>query len=139
SALKLEQASKVTLPVSGMTCAACQSFIEKTLTKQPGVETASVNLMMNNATVTFRPEETSAESLVEAIRQTGYGAELPRPETTVFADQETQDRELRAEYVTVRNKAITSLIAGAIAMVVSMRFMSGEAAPDNAVSKYVLL
>ena len=79
--MKLEQASdataKITFPVTGMTCAACQSFLEKTLAKQPGVEAASVNLMMNNATVEFHPKVVTPENLVDAIRETGYGAELP--------------------------------------------------------------
>jgi len=41
---------RVTIPVTGMTCAACQSFIQRTLTGKAGVQDASVNLMMNNAT-----------------------------------------------------------------------------------------
>ena len=34
---------RVTIPVSGMTCAACQSFIQRTLTSQAGVQDAAVN------------------------------------------------------------------------------------------------
>ena len=44
-------AERVTIPVTGMTCAACQSFLQRTLSAQTGVEDASVNLMLNNATV----------------------------------------------------------------------------------------
>src|SRR6476661_7252373 len=39
---------KITFPVTGMTCAACQAFLEKTLAKQPGVEDAAVNLMLHS-------------------------------------------------------------------------------------------
>ena len=41
----------LTFPVTGMTCAACQSFVERTLAAQPGVKSASVNLMLHNASV----------------------------------------------------------------------------------------
>ncbi|MCX6622908.1 MAG: heavy metal-associated domain-containing protein, partial [Acidobacteria bacterium] len=74
----------VTISVTGMTCAACQSFVQKTLEKQPGVERASVNLMMHNATVDYDPAAISPGQLVDLIRDTGYGAELPAPGRTAF-------------------------------------------------------
>ena len=46
---------RITIPVTGMTCAACQSFIQRTLAEQAGVQDAAVNLMLHNATVTFDP------------------------------------------------------------------------------------
>ena len=42
----------IRIPVSGMTCAACQSRVQRTLQKQAGVDDAAVNLMMKSATVT---------------------------------------------------------------------------------------
>ena len=67
----------LTIPVSGMTCAACSSRIQRTLEKTPGVASATVNLMTGSATIEYEPSATSPEQLVEAIRETGYGAELP--------------------------------------------------------------
>ena len=49
----------VRIPVSGMTCAACQARVQRSLAKQPGVQDAVVNLMMRTATVTYDPDETS--------------------------------------------------------------------------------
>ena len=68
--------SGVTLSVSGMTCAACQARVQRTLEQQPGVHAASVNLMLANAAVRFDRSVTSPERLIAAIRETGYGAEL---------------------------------------------------------------
>ena len=45
----------VRIPVSGMTCAACSSRVQRALEKQPGVADANVNLMMKTATVHFDP------------------------------------------------------------------------------------
>jgi len=66
-----------TIPVSGMTCAGCSSRVQRTLEQAPGVSAANVNLMTNSATVDYDPLSTTPERLVEAIRETGYGAELP--------------------------------------------------------------
>jgi Cu+-exporting ATPase len=68
---------KVAIPVSGMSCGGCAGSVQRALEKHPGVSAASVNLMMNNATVEFDPAATSAGALVETIRAAGYGAALP--------------------------------------------------------------
>jgi Cu+-exporting ATPase len=111
-----------------MTCAACQSFVQRTLAAQPGVQDAGVNLMMNNATVTFDPGVTSTSTLVEAVRGTGYGAEVPALHSSVLAEQEENDAEQLREYQRLRLKAAASLIAGALAMVLSMPLMSMSSA-----------
>jgi Cu+-exporting ATPase len=119
---------RVTIPVTGMTCAACQSFLQRTLSAQAGVQEANVNLMLNNATVRFDPNVTSASSLVGAIRSTGYGAEIPVLNSSVIAEQESHDVEQLREYKQLRLKAAASLIAGFIAMVLSMPLMSASGA-----------
>ena len=43
----------ISIGVTGMTCAACQARVQRALTKAPGVERASVNLMTNDASVTY--------------------------------------------------------------------------------------
>ena len=116
--------STIRIPVSGMTCAACQSHVQRGLQRQPGVSDAAVNLMMNSATVTYDPATVSPNQLVEAIRDTGYGAELASPDQTAFQEQEARDQAQEEEFVTLRRKAIVSGIAGVIAMLVSMPLMS---------------
>ena len=54
-------ASTIRIPVTGMTCAACQARVQRTLRKHPGVADASVNLMMHDATISFDPSATSPE------------------------------------------------------------------------------
>jgi P-type Cu+ transporter len=116
--------TKIDIPVSGMTCAACQASVQKALQRQPGVVDASVNLMMQNAAVTYDPASTSPEALVEAIRETGYEAALPRPEQTAFAEQEERDRAQEEEFRALRFKAILSGILGVLAMLLSMPLMA---------------
>jgi len=109
-----------------MTCAACQSFVQRTLEKQPGVSTASVNLMLNNATVEFQPQATSVDKLIDAVRATGYEADLPPETATALEDQLANDRELHEHYLLLRRKALVSLAAGAVAMLASMPLMTAS-------------
>ena len=118
---------KVTIPVSGMTCAACSSRVQRTLSGTPGVTEANVNLMLKNAVVQFDPATVSPEQIVERIRATGYEAELPSPGRTAFEEQEAQDRSQDAEFRELRSKAIVSLIAAAVGMIVSMPVMRAMA------------
>src|ERR1700691_3788825 len=111
---------RVTIPVSGMTCAACQSFIQRTLAGEAGVQDASVNLMLHNATVTFDTSVVSTANLVEKIRGTGYGAEIPVLDQSILDEQEKHDQDQLSEYKQLRLKAGICLVAGAVAMILSM-------------------
>ena len=121
------RAATINIPVSGMTCAACQARVQRTLQKEPGVLDASVNLMMQNANVTYDRDAVSPDRLLEAIRGTGYGAELPAEQDSAFAEQEARDRAQEEEFVDLRRKALVSGAAGVIAMLISMPLMSATA------------
>ncbi len=87
-----------------------------------------MNLMMGNATVTYDPAAVTPDRLVETIRATGYGAELPEPDRSAFDEQAARDTAQEAEFRELRTKAIASGVAGAVAMVVSMPLMAADAA-----------
>jgi P-type Cu+ transporter len=115
---------KVTVPVSGMTCAACTSRVQRALERTAGVQQASVNLMTNNAVVTFDGGAVTPERLVQVIRDTGYEADLPSHDRSAFEEQEAQDRAQEEEFRELRLKAGVSLIFAAVGMVISMPVMS---------------
>ncbi len=122
----------IRIPVTGMTCAACQSRVQRTLQKQPGVDDATVNLILNDATVTFDPATTSPEALVDVIRDVGYGASLAIPDQTALEEQDARDEDAATEYHTLRRKAVVSGIVGVFAMIISMPLMSQLAATMHA-------
>lgn len=62
----------LTLPVVGMTCAACAGRVERSLSKVEGVEAASVNLATEKARVSFDPAKVDVRQLAETIRKIGY-------------------------------------------------------------------
>jgi Cu+-exporting ATPase len=107
-----------------MIFAACQSFIQRTLASEAGVQDASVNLMPHNATVTFDTSVVSTANLVEKIRGTGYGAEIPVRDQSILEEQEKYDEDQLLEYKQLRSKAGFSLVAGSVAMILSMPLMS---------------
>jgi Cu+-exporting ATPase len=67
----------ITFPVTGMTCAACQSRVQRALTAEPGVIDASVNLVTKSAAVRYDATAVSPARLVEAFRASGYDSDLP--------------------------------------------------------------
>ncbi len=67
---------RVTLAITGMTCASCSAVIEKTLQRLPGVASATVNLAMETAVVEFDPTVLGPDELISAVKRAGYGATL---------------------------------------------------------------
>jgi Cu+-exporting ATPase len=68
-----EGLERVTLPITGMSCAACAARIERVLGSQEGVRKASVNFASHRATVEYDPHRLNTRELVQRIREAGYG------------------------------------------------------------------
>jgi Cu+-exporting ATPase len=125
-------AVRVTVPVGGMTCAACTAAVTRALERTPGVADASASLMLKNAVVAYDPATTDPARLVEAIRRAGYEAHLPLTDAGAFAEHEARDRQAEEEFRTLRGKALFSLGAGVVAMAASMPLMSGLGGHEHA-------
>ena len=67
---------RIEIPVTGMTCAACATRVQKGLSKAAGVREAAVNFATERATVEYDPSAANAGSLVETVRSVGYGARV---------------------------------------------------------------
>ena len=124
TAPKPKGAARVQIAVGGMTCAACQSAVQRALERAPGVAKATVSLMTHQANIEYLPETTSAQSLVEAIRDTGYDAELPSFAQTAFEEQEAADAADETDYRSTRRKAWWALGAALVATLLGMPLMS---------------
>ena len=113
----------ISFPVTGMTCAACQARVQRALTAEPGVIDASVNLVTKSAAVRYDPAAVSPERLIEAVRATGYEAELPATdESSADATSRREDAEER-EARELAIKATVSVVAGIVSMGISMLLM----------------
>ncbi|KJD45446.1 heavy metal translocating P-type ATPase [Paenibacillus terrae] len=78
------------LNVTGMTCAACATRIEKGLNRMPGVTGATVNLAMETAHVEYAAGSIAVSDLVSKIEQLGYGA-IPQSAEDNIADVRSKD------------------------------------------------
>lgn len=113
-----------TLTVTGMTCASCTGRVERTLTGQPGVLNASVNLASETATVRYLPGATDPAQLARAVTESGYPAR-PSEDT----DQNDQSARRQAEIDHARRM---TLIAMALALPVFILEMGSHTIPGFA-------
>ena len=63
---------KVLLKIGGMTCSACSSGLEKYLNKQDGIESAAVNLVMNNANIQYDEQKLTLEQIEKFVEKAGF-------------------------------------------------------------------
>ena len=80
---------KITLKITGMSCAACSSRIEKAINKLPGVYSGVVNLVMEKATVEFNSGQINTADIKARIEKLGFGAQDLTDDTAVDTDQKT--------------------------------------------------
>ena len=104
-----------------MSCAGCSAKVQRSLETSPGVSAANVNLMTGTATVSYYSSATSPERLVEAIRSTGYGAEVPSPAQSDEDLLRTQMRSAPPRQQELKRKLLVSAVAALIVMLVGMR------------------
>ncbi|MEE8350147.1 MAG: heavy metal translocating P-type ATPase [Acidobacteriota bacterium] len=106
---------KVTLVVTGMTCANCAAAIQRTLEKKvPGVVGAAVNYASEKATVEYFPEQVNPDILTQAIEKIGYGVVDERE--LEEGEGAARDPEVRAESLKLWIGAILSFPLFLLAM-----------------------
>jgi P-type Cu+ transporter len=116
-----------TLQIAGMSCAACQHHVERALRSVPGVESATVSLLANSAQInSTQPLE--AQPLIDAVRHAGYDASVPTSQR--HATNGHAEHVHDSDEPALGLRALLSLIAGAIAMVLSMPLMMASPSAD---------
>jgi len=73
-----DDTKKITLPVTGMTCASCAAAIEKGLAGLPGVNRSNVNVASEDVSIEYDPQKIDIKTLVRAISDVGYGVGLEK-------------------------------------------------------------
>lgn len=83
---------KQTFDISGMTCAACATKVEKQLSKMGGVSGASVNFALENVTVEFDQDQVTASDMIGAVKKLGYTLKVQtsQEETANSKEEEVQ-------------------------------------------------
>lgn len=109
--------SNVTIPIGGMTCAACAQRVEKGLKKLPGVTSAVVNFATENATVSYDPHQIRLSAIRGQIEKVGYKALEVNKADAADEDRARKQKEIKVLWTKFIISAIFSLPLLYIAMV----------------------
>jgi Cu+-exporting ATPase len=107
----------IDLPITGMTCAACERNVTRALKKPIGVLEVNVNLATEKATVTYVPGAVRRSDLVAAVEHAGYGV-IDTSGTDAIDDAERAARE--AEIVRQRNLVLFGALFSIPLVIISM-------------------
>ena len=108
--------------VQGMSCAACSARVEKTLSRQPGVVQAAVNLATATATVTYDPSVCNAAALQQAVEAVGFGL-TPKQKTPAPSEAEDKEAEQLCQYRTLKRRTVWAIALALPVAVIGMAFM----------------
>uniref|UniRef100_UPI003079DAE2 heavy metal translocating P-type ATPase n=1 Tax=Clostridium sp. TaxID=1506 RepID=UPI003079DAE2 len=108
--------------VTGMSCAACSSRVEKAVSKVPGVTACSVSLLTNSMGV---EGDVPPETVIHAVEDAGYGASLKGQGAAAQAQSasEAEDALKDRETPVLKHRLIASLGFLAVLMYMSMGHM----------------
>ncbi|WP_375436150.1 heavy metal translocating P-type ATPase [uncultured Hymenobacter sp.] len=93
-----------TLDIEGMTCASCAAFVEKSLTRTPGVQRAVVNFATEKATIDYLTTQASPATLKEAVVKAGYGVTERVPDTSAADRQTAIDQQKARAYQKLKRR-----------------------------------
>ena len=125
---------KETYDVTGMSCAACSSRVEKAVSGQNGVRQVSVNLLKNSMVVEYDESALSSAQIVAAVEQAGYGASPhEKPGAAAPAAQSGKQGGLSAAqeaYRGMKRRLTLSLVFTVPLFYLSMGHMMGWPLPE---------
>lgn len=105
---------KVILAIEGMTCSSCSSGLEKYLNKQDDIKQASVNLVMNNASIEYDDKKLSITDLNKFVSNAGFKS------LGIDTFEKEQKKDSREKY-----KLVSITILSVLILYISMSHMIG--------------
>ncbi|MEO1294847.1 MAG: heavy metal translocating P-type ATPase, partial [Cyanobacteria bacterium J06636_16] len=115
--------------LTGMSCAACAAAIDKAIQALPGVHAVNVNFAVEQATVHFDPQQTTLETIQQAVVAAGYGAEPIEPDAALQSEVSPSEiARQEAERRLLYKVAVGSFVS-VILMVGGLPMMTGLSLP----------
>ena len=117
--------TEIQLPIEGMTCASCVNRIERFLNRTDGVETATVNLATEMATIRYLPDVAGRAELVGAVEAAGYDVRAVAPPgagaapISLLEEFSADDADRAREERSLLRQAVVSIVV-AVAIMVAM-------------------
>ena len=121
--------------ITGMTCSACSTRVEKSVAKLPGIKEVSVNLLKNSMVTSYDESVLDTAGIVQAVEKAGYGA-IPKASaqnksrtTTPAAKPEVSTAQ--AEYKQMKQRLLLSALFTIPLFYISMGHMMGWPLPSS--------
>lgn len=114
--------------ITGMTCSACSSRVQKSVEKLEGINSCSVNLLKNSMTVDADEAVVSEEDIIKAVVSAGYGAEKKGKEAKTSPS--VPDGKPSEEYRQMKLRLITSVVFALPLFYLSMGHMMSWPLPE---------
>lgn len=119
---------KQLLDITGMSCSACSSRIEKVVSKMQGVQQISVNLLTNNAHISFDESVVDEAAIIARIERLGFGAAIHAQSKAAVPASTPQDTAAQ-EMEEMRQRLIGSMIFAGLVFYQHMGRMWGWPLP----------
>ncbi len=107
--LEESKEKEITIPIQGMTCAACANRIEKVVSKLEGVSTASVNFATEKLVTKYNPEKVRISEIKQAIAKAGYKALEIETKAAVDEDKIRKQKEIKTLWTKFIISAVFSI------------------------------
>lgn len=129
--------------VTGMTCSACSSRVEKCVSKLDGASNVTVNLLTNSMQVEYDEKVLSERQIIDAVVKAGYGANVQNVKSSASSSQgkaAASGNPVEEQMKNMKFRLIVSFVFLVPLMYVSMGHMVGLPLPgllsgvENAVS-----
>ena len=106
--------------ISGMSCAACSSSVQRVVSRLDGVESCEVNLITGKMTVNFDETKTGEPDFIRVVEKAGFGIEADKPKP-----QEAKEKKEKSGTAPL----IISAVLSAVLLYISMGQMLTENLP----------
>lgn len=110
--------------ITGMSCSACSSRVEKAVSKLDGMKKASVNLLTNSMQVDYDEGTLSSQDIIQAVIDAGYGATLSGENKKATAASEPSPSDLaKKDMKAMKHRLIWSILFQIPVMYIAMHHM----------------
>lgn len=115
-AIEEVETKEISVPISGMTCAACAKSVEKAVGKLDGIESVNVNFATEKAIIKYNPKSVRLSEIKQAISKAGYKALEIENKNTIDEDKLRKEKEIKTLWTKFIVSAIFSIPLLYIAM-----------------------
>lgn len=125
--------AKIKFSVSGMTCAACQANVTKSVSKLGGVKNVDVNLLAGSMTAEFDEAIITSDDIISAVESIGYGASVygnQKSESALKNQWEARRSSAENEQKQMKIRLISSIVLLLPLMYIAMGGMVGLPLPS---------